>query len=117
KAFAEANLRVGIEIGRGMPTVLGLNITFDARSELARQFAIVDQHPYFGVQVRRSRIEIERADENGLVVDHHALGVQTEGRIVLGEARIFLGQLVPDGRIWIEFVYLDAGIEQIATLR
>src|SRR4029079_2786205 len=68
-------------------------------------------------QIRRSRVEVERTDEEGLVVDHHALRVQAEDRIVFGETRILPGQLVAHRRIRIEFVYLDAGIEQIATLR
>jgi hypothetical protein len=42
--------------------------------------------------VRRSRIEIERADEYGLVIDHHAFRVQCEYRVIYCYPRVAIDE-------------------------
>ncbi|MCY1462813.1 hypothetical protein D9M71_806260 [compost metagenome] len=40
------------------------------------QFPVIEQHPHLGVEIRRTRVQVERAHETTLVVDHERLGVQ-----------------------------------------
>ena len=81
------------------------------RSSLLRQRRALDEHAELGVGARRARVEVHRADEDDLLVDHRRLGVQAaERRAEHAEA---LGLL---GARRAQLVEIDAGLEHARAI-
>ena len=56
----------------------GLRESIEARRDLLRDLGAVDQEPDLGVEPQRAMIEIHRAHEHALPVEHENLGVNGE---------------------------------------
>ena len=59
-------------------------------AQVVGQRGIGEQHAHFGIEVGRARVDVERADEAALAVDHERLGVQAgtaAAEQALGELR------------------------------
>ena len=80
---------------------------------VSRQRRAVDQKTHFAVQVRRSRIEIERTDKHPFVVDGESFRVQRRA----GQPQRF--EFLPPGRLTgaqFQFKQLHAGLQQLTPV-
>ncbi len=73
-------------------------------AQLRTQHRVVEQHAHFGIEVGRTRVEVERTDETTTVIDHECLGVQA-GPAAAEQAGIQLA-------VCLQFVQLHAGLQQ-----